>query len=58
MSIKVDPNTCIGCAACTAIAPNCFRMNDAGIAEPTSQEATPLAHEAAEACPVGAIAVE
>ncbi|MEI6378473.1 MAG: ferredoxin [Candidatus Falkowbacteria bacterium] len=58
MSIQVDQNTCIGCAACVAIAPACFKMNDMGIAEPISQEAVPEAHEAAGSCPVGAISVE
>jgi ferredoxin len=58
MSISVDQNTCIGCAACSAIAPNCFRMNDSGKAEPISQEASPEALEACDSCPVAAISVD
>ena len=29
MEIKIDPDKCIGCGTCVAIAPKTFRMNDA-----------------------------
>ena len=56
--IKVDENTCIGCGACMAIAPENFDFNDAGLSTVISQEITDSAREAVGACPVGAIVIE
>ncbi len=56
--IKVDENTCIGCGACMAIAPENFDFNDAGLSTVISQEITDSAREACGACPVGAIVIE
>lgn len=56
--IKVDENTCIGCGACMAIAPENFDFNDAGLSTVISNEVTDSAREAVGACPVGAIAIE
>lgn len=55
---KITVNeSCIGCGACTGIAPEVFEMNDEGLASVIGEdEAT--AKEAAEACPVEAIEVE
>lgn len=53
---------CIGCGACTAVAPDVFDLNDDGLAvskvdgELGDLEAS--AKEAAESCPVEAIEVE
>ncbi len=55
--IKVDENTCIGCGACMAIAPENFDFNDNGLSQVISQEVTESTHEAANACPVSAISV-
>ncbi len=55
--IKVN-ETCIGCGACTAIAPENFTMAATGLSEATSQTITDATREAAGACPVGAIEVE
>ena len=47
--IKINEN-CIGCGACTAIAPECFEFSDEGYAKPIK--------EAAEGCPVSAIEID
>lgn len=31
--IKINPDACIGCGSCEAIAPDMFTINDEGIAE-------------------------
>ena len=56
--VKVDENTCIGCGACVAMAPETFEFNEKGISSVITSETTENAKEAAEACPVGAISVE
>lgn len=56
--IKVNENTCIGCGACMAIAPENFDFSDAGLSTVISQEVTDATHEAAGSCPVGAISIE
>lgn len=63
MKAFVDKNTCIGCGVCTSIASSIFALSDDGLAEnilgdevPSELEAS--AQEAAESCPVNAIAVE
>ena len=58
MSIKVDPNLCIGCGTCVAMCPDVFQMNSEAKAEAISQENTDCAKRAAEACPAQAIIVE
>ena len=62
MNIKVDESLCIGCGACTAICPNVFEMNDAGISvtkvNPVPEADKQAATEAKESCPVGAIVSE
>lgn len=55
--IKVNENTCIGCGACVAIAPENFDFSDAGLSTVISEEVTETTHEAAAACPVSAIEV-
>lgn len=58
MAIKVSEE-CIGCGACTGVAPEVFEMGDEGLAQ-VIEGATDVesAKEAAEACPVEAISVE
>ena len=62
MNIKVDESLCIGCGACTAICPNVFEMNDAGVSvakvSTASDEDKQTATDAKESCPVGAIVSE
>lgn len=55
--IKVDPNICIGCGSCTAIAPNSFIMTDEGKAEPKNPagDSEKTIQEAIDSCPVAAI---
>ena len=55
--IKVNENTCIGCGACIAIAPENFDFNDNGLSQVISQEIIENTHEAANACPVNAITI-
>lgn len=55
---KITVNeSCIGCGACTGIAPEVFEMNDEGLAAVIGEDVA-SAKEAAEACPVEAIEVE
>ena len=62
MKLKVDENICIGCGACEAVCPECFRINEDGIAEVTvkaiPEEKKDDAIEAKEGCPAGAIKEE
>ena len=48
---------CIGCGACTAVAPDVFDLGDDGLAIVVGDDAD-AAKEAAESCPVEAIEVE
>ena len=57
--IKVNEN-CIGCGACTSIAPEFFTIGDEGYAEPVQEEVEEITEDvkvAAEGCPVGAIEI-
>lgn len=59
MELKVLNDVCIGCGACQAICPECFDLNDDGIAEVTvseiPEELVEDATDALEGCPVSAI---
>ena len=58
--IKVNEN-CIGCGACTAIAPEYFEFNDEGYAQPIIKEVEEINDdviEAKEGCPTSAIEIE
>lgn len=54
--IKVN-ETCIGCGACTAIAPENFEFDDNGLSKVISETVTDNTRAAAGACPVGAIEI-
>lgn len=62
MKVKVNSDACIGCGACTAIAPDVFEINDEGISEAMVNEVmedeVDNAKEAIESCPTGAIIEE
>ena len=56
---KITVNeSCIGCGACTAVAPDVFEIGDDGLAVVVSEENIDGAKEAAESCPGEAIEVE
>lgn len=58
MKPVVDRDLCIGCGLCPSIAPEIFEMDDEGKAITLVEETEDAAaQEAADACPVGAIAV-
>lgn len=62
MKVKVNSDACIGCGACTAIAPEVFEMNNEGlsttIVDEVSEDSIDNAKEAIESCPTGAIEEE
>jgi len=62
MKVTVDKNTCIGCGACAAIAPDIFLMADDTKAEAkkadVSGDEEGKAKEGADSCPVNAINLE
>ena len=56
--VKVDQNICIGCGACFGSYPDCFEMDDNGLAkekENLNEDQLEEAKEAIDICPVGAI---
>ncbi len=58
--IKVNEN-CIGCGACTAIAPDFFEFGDEGYAQPKEKEVEEITEdikEAQEGCPTSAIEID
>ncbi len=59
--IKLDKETCIGCGACNAVAPELFEMNyDEGKAKVLKEniEDNSKAQEAVDTCPVQCIKIE
>lgn len=56
--VEVDKDKCIGCGACTAIAPDVFEFDDDGLAKAVKNEITDDVRTAAEGCPTEAITVE
>jgi ferredoxin len=61
MNAIVDKDLCVGCELCAQICPAVFSMGTDGFAEaiagPVPAEEEPSCKEAAESCPVDAIAV-
>lgn len=62
MRAIVDAETCIGCALCTQVCPEVFKMNDdkaVAYLDPVPQELVDKCAQAAnDQCPVSAITVE
>lgn len=61
MKAFVDPELCIGCTQCTGLCPGVYQMEGTlAVAIPGDipPDEVPLAVDAANACPVGAIRVE
>ena len=62
MKAFVDKDACIGCGLCEGICPKVFKMDDDCKANASEDEILETliesAKEAADGCPVGAIAVE
>lgn len=58
-NVKVDPNKCIGCGSCVAVAPKVFEMKEAVasvIGEPEGEEEN--VKMAKDCCPVEAISFD
>jgi ferredoxin len=62
MKVMVDKNTCIGCGACAAIAPDIYVMGDDTKAdvkvEDVPDDKEGAAKEGSDSCPVNAIKLE
>ncbi len=61
MKAKVNKDVCIGCGACTSIAPDVFEIGDDGLAEVVKdniEEEKEDVIDASESCPTEAIEVE
>lgn len=60
--MKIKVNGCIGCGACTGVAPEVFEMDDNGLStvkvEKLTPEQTEAVKDAIDVCPVGAITEE
>jgi len=61
--IIIDEEACIGCGACTAVAPEMFELDDNNKAKAKktgdlTEEELKQAQEGADTCPVQAIKVE
>ena len=57
--LVLDPNKCIQCGACTAIAPNhCAWVEGSDTPVVIDETITPQAEEAAGSCPTGAVHIE
>lgn len=56
-NVKVDPNICIGCGTCAALAGQSFKMNDSGKSEAINPPGDPeeTVQQAIDSCPVNAI---
>lgn len=60
MKVTVDKDKCIGCGACTAVAPKSFKLGEDGkseMIEPLADDEETIKN-AAESCPVSAIRLE
>lgn len=61
MKPTINKDVCIGCGTCESICPEVFKIGDEGKAEVLPADYQKLQDkikEAAEACPVDAIAIE
>ena len=55
MTIKVNPDKCIGCGRCTEICPDVFNLTNEGKAEVINTDNLECAKKAADQCPTEAI---
>ena len=56
MTIRIDPEKCIGCGACVAVAPSCFKVGTDGKAQIKERcKCNEDCRLAMSSCPVGAI---
>jgi ferredoxin len=60
MKAIVDHDTCIACGLCEETCPEVFKVNDTAEvkADPVPSDLEDSCREAAESCPVDAIAIE
>ncbi len=62
MKTQVNPDTCIGCGLCVDVCSEVYEMNDDGVAVAKvaliPDNAVAQCREAADSCPVDAIAIE
>ncbi|MFE0645401.1 ferredoxin [Streptomyces sp. NPDC058877] len=61
MRVSIDQNACIGAGQCALISPDVFTQDDdgfGGVIPGRETTTTPLAREAARACPVRAVTVQ
>ncbi len=61
MNVRVDPDLCTGCGVCIDMCPEVFHLRDdvsVVLVDTVPAEHEDTVREAAEACPVEAIAVE
>lgn len=57
--VAVDEAKCVGCGLCANNCPDCFELNDEGMAKVKAQECANCdLKEVASQCPVEAITVE
>jgi Ferredoxin len=62
LKTRIDPDVCIGCGLCPSIASDVYEMGDDGKAHAISEDVPDgmesSAQEAADSCPVSAIAID
>jgi len=57
--ITIDEGACVGCGLCVNNCPDCFEMNDSGIAIVKAHESANCdIAEVAQQCPVSCIIIE
>ena len=57
--IVIDENACVGCGLCVNNCPDCFELNDSGVAIVKAHECENCdLRETASQCPVNCITIE
>ena len=57
--VTIDENACVGCGLCVNVCPDCFEMNQDGVAKVKASDCSSCdVNEVASQCPVNAIIVE